>query len=308
MKKVLFGISLLFLAFGATSVNAQVIGNNQNNAGSFEEFYENNNSNFYQKTITSTKKAQPYQHLRESDVIWETCIWRTIDFREKFNQFFYFPKGDQCDLGNQGRVNLAYLVYKTAGAGEFEVFEDDELKVPLDWADVDRKLNKADSTTTEPEYDEYGEMISEGHDTVIFTNFNSDDYYKIYLKEYWYIDKQDTRMKVRIIGLCLVDENCKTDKDGETDCNPQERFWIPMNNMQVRNIMARYNAYDMYNNSADRSYDEIFVTRFFDSFVTRETNVYNREIHDYVTGEDAILESQNIEERIFDIESDMWEY
>ena len=58
----------------------------------------------------------------------------------------------------------------------------------------------------------------------------------------------------------------------------------------------------------ERSYDQIFITRYFDSFVTRETNVHNRAIHEYLTGEDSQLESQNIEERIFDIESDMWEY
>ena len=34
----------------------------------------------------------------------------------------------------------------------------------------------------------------------------------------------------------------------------------------------------------------------------------NRPISAYLTGTDAILESQAIEEEIFDIESDMWEY
>jgi hypothetical protein len=114
-------------------------------------------------------------------------------------------------------------------------------------------------------------------------------------------------MKARIVALALVDENCK-EVEGEMECNPTTRFWIPMNDMRVRNIFARTNVYDMYNNNVERSYDEVFISRYFDSYVTRETNVYNREIHDYLTGEDAQLESQTIEERIFDIESDMWEY
>ena len=74
------------------------------------------------------------------------------------------------------------------------------------------------------------------------------------------------------------------------------------------NYNPSFSEYDMYNNNAERSYDEVFISRYFDSFVTRETNVYNREIHDYLTGEDALLEAQTIEDRIFDIESDMWEY
>ena len=288
----------MMLALGGMNVNAQNI---------LDPEDENNLSNFYTRKITMSKKAIPYPALRESDVLWETCIWRTIDFREKFNQFFYFPKGEDSLNNNQGRINLAYLIYRSAANGEFEIFEDDELKIPVDWENMYKKLNKADSTTTDPVYDEYGEIIEEGHDTVKYKSFTSDDYYKIHLKEFWYIDSKDTRMKVRIVALALVDENCK-EIDGDMECNPTIRFWIPMNDMRVRNIFARTNAYDLYNNNAERSYDEIFITRYFDSFVTRETNTHNRAVHDYLTGEDALLESQSIEERIFDIESDMWEY
>ena len=235
MKKVLFGLSIILLAFSGSNVKAQNILNAED---------ETNLSNFYTRTMVTTRQAIPYPSLRESDVIWSTVIWRTIDFREKFNQFFYFPKGEDSINNNQGRINLAYLIYRSAANGEFEIFDDDELKIPVDWETMYKKLNKADSTTTDPVYDDYGEMIDEGHDTIKYKSFTSDDYYKIHLKEYWYIDKQDTRMKVRIISLALVDENCK-EVDGEMECNPTTRFWIPMNDMRVRNIFARTDAYDI---------------------------------------------------------------
>ena len=287
MKKVLLGLSLMMLALGGMTVNAQNI---------LDPEDENNLSNFYTRKITMSKKAIPYPALRESDVLWETCIWRTIDFREKFNQFFYFPKGEDSLNNNQGRINLAYLIYRSAANGEFEIFEDDELKIPVDWENMYKKLNKADSTTTDPVYDEYGEIIEEGHDTVKYKSFTSDDYYKIHLKEFWYIDSKDTRMKVRIVALALVDENCK-EIDGDMECNPTIRFWIPMNDMRVRNIFARTNAYDLYNNNAERSYDEIFITRYFDSFVTRETNTHNRAVHNHPTGHDPQTPSPSIAER-----------
>ena len=313
MKKLLLGLCFAILAFGSLSVKAQNI---------LDADDENNLGNFYQRKIAMTKQALPYPNVRESDVVWETCIWRTVDFREKFNQFFYFPKNDDntedeegrahnvnsmATGGSQGRINLARLIYKAARAGEFEVFQDDELKVPLEWDLVNSKLNKHDTTTTEGEYDEMGELIAEGHDTVITTEFTSDDYYKIKLKEFWYIDKQDTRMKVRIVALALIQNYC-TEIGGDQTCSDRIYFWVPMNDIRVRNILARANAYDIYNNSKERSYDEIFISRYFDSYINRETNVYNREIHDYLTGEDAQLESVAIEDRIFDIESDMWEY
>ena len=68
------------------------------------------------------------------------------------------------------------------------------------------------------------------------------------------------------------------------------------------------NVSDENNDVAERSYDDVFIQRYFDSYVTRESNKFNRTITDYLTGEDAMLESQLVEERIFDIESDMWEY
>ncbi len=298
MKKVLLGICLLLFACSAVTVNAQNI---------LDASDEDNYTNYYDRTMNSQKKAMPFQALRGNDVIWETCIWRTIDFRENFNQFFFFPVVEEMNSGNQGRINLANLIYKFAEAEEIPIYADDELKVPIEWSEMSGKLNKMDTTKTDPIRDEYDEIIAEGHDTVLITKFTSQDYYQVRLKEYWYIDKQDTRMKVRIVALALVYNSCR-DVEGERTCNLIDRFWIPMNRQTVRDVLARHDAYDRNNNNMERSYDEIFLSRYFDSFVTRETNTYNRSIKDYLTGLDAQMESQKIEETIFDLESDMWEY
>lgn len=297
MKKVLYGICLFLFAASALSANAQNI---------IEAEDDHNFNDYYEKVLAKSKSALPYAPLRESDVIWETAIWRTIDFRESFNQFFFFPK-DTTD-NSQGRTNLAFMIYKALANGDIEAYETSDMKVPMDWGVLYGKLNKIDTTKTDPIYDDYGEIIDEGHDTIIYKSFNTEDYFKIFLKEFWYIDKQDSRQKVRIVGLCLVDENCKTDAEGETSCNPLERLWIPMDDMRVRNVFAKHNAYDDFNNSLERSYDEIFISRFFESYITRESNKYNRTIDSYLTGEDAQLQSMAIEDRIFEIESDMWEY
>jgi len=45
----------------------------------------------YKKDIRDGLKErmiQPYQHLREADVMWSTKIERVIDLREKINQVF----------------------------------------------------------------------------------------------------------------------------------------------------------------------------------------------------------------------------
>ena len=125
--------------------------------------------------------------------------------------------------------------------------------------------------------------------TVFSEDFDASTANKIKLKEYWYIDKQDTRQKVRIVGLAF-DYHKETPAGGKH--LPNWSFWIPMNDMRVRQLLVNANAYDENNDVRERSYDDIFIQRYFDSYIVRESNVYNRSLSDYLTGEDAIVQSQ----------------
>lgn len=294
MKRILLSLGLFIFAVGAMTCNAQTI---------IDAEEESNFNNFYEKTLTPGRKAIPYQFLRENDVVWETAVWRTIDFREKFNQFFYFPTDPEKNT--QGRSNLINLLMKAIANGDIEVYEDDDLKVPKDYTALMSGLTQS-STMHIAEYDEWGDEM-EGRDTVITSEFEPQEVYKCNIKEFWYIDKQDTRQKVRIVGLTMYYNYCK-DRDGERQCDPIKMFCVPMDDMRVRNVLVKTKAYDENNSHAERTYDDIFIDRFFDSYVTRESNRFNREISNYLTGTDAIVESQMIEDKVFDIESDMWEY
>lgn len=293
MKKILFCLGLFIFAAG-TCVQAQSI---------IDAEDDHNFNDFYQKTLHNEKQAMPYAHLRESDVVWEHCIWRTIDFREKFNQFFYFPTDPTRNT--QGRVSLTNAVMKAFENGDIEAFRDDDMKIPITYEEMQSSVSRT-YTFHIAEYDDYGDEL-EGRDTLITEEFHPEEVYSAKLKEFWYIDKQDTRQKVRIVSMALIYNSCR-DRDGERVCDPVSLFWIPMNDMRVRNALVKVYAYDANNTHAERSYDDIFVQRYFDSFIYRESNTPNREIASYLTGTDAILESQYIENKIFDIESDMWEY
>lgn len=292
MKKVL--LSILAIAAFAITGNAQNI---------IDAEEGQNPNDFYQKGLVVGKRAMPYPALRESDVIWEMVVWRRIDFNEHFNQFFYFPV-DQ-EKNTQGRINLVNLIMNAASNGEIDVYEDDDMKVPQEWEKALAFLQGKQLKVSYGEEDEFGD-IEETMDTIP-EEFDPATVKLAQLKEKWYIDKQDTRQKVRITGLTLVYNYCK-DRDGERVCDNVEMFWVPMDDMRVRNALVKVLAYDEHNSHAERSYDDIFIDRYFDSFCYRETNVMNRPISAYLTGTDAILESQAIEAEIFDIESDMWEY
>lgn len=293
MKRILFCLGLFIFMAGIHTASAQNLIDSE----------EQNFTDFYSKTLNTGKRAMPYAYLRESDVVWKTYVWRTIDFREKFNQFFYYPTEETKNT--QGRTNLVYTFLHALANGDIEVYEDEDLTIPKDYQKIWGEMNK-EKTQAIYEYDEWDEIVGQ-HDTIIHEDFNPEDVLTAHIKECWYIDKQDTRQKVRIVALALYRNDCR-ERNGERTCNMIPMFWAPMNDMRVRNALVKINAYDEHNDAAERTYDDIFIDRYFDSFVTRESNKYNRTIDSYLTGTDAIIESLRIEDQVFEIESDMWEY
>lgn len=304
MKKSLFFIlAMICLAVG--------------NAQSIISAEDKNPNDFYEKGIVVGKKAMEYPFLRESDVVWTTTIWRVIDFNEKFNQFFYFPTEAKS---SQGRVSLIRLLLNAVADGAFPVYDDDDMNTPpmeidkafdmLKGLGYDVEVEDVDPVTGETRYDEdYEPIMVKKHVEGVFDTASVK---KIMLKEIWYIDKQDSRQKVRIVGLMFqYDTPPMLDNDGREIPGTGGAAWsfcVPMNEMSVRQVLVNANAYDEYNDVVERSYDDIFIQRYFDSYIVRESNTYNREISEYLTGEDAILESQRIEEKLFELENDMWEY
>ena len=299
MKRVLFYV--LALVAYCTAANAQSI---------IDADDQRNPNDFYVKVSSAGKKAMPYPAVRQSDVVWEMVVWRDIDFNEKFNQFFYFPTN--AEQSTQGRVSLVNLIVGAVRNGEIPVYDDDDMVKELDVVDAIKRLTgepkPSEEIVTDPDGnpmydDETGEMLTR---TITKPgNFDSTSAKKIRIKEKWYIDKQDSRQKVRILALAFEFEKELLSGEGTTK---DWSFWIPMDDMRVRNVLVNANAYDENNDVRGRSYDDIFIQRYFDSYIIRESNTQNRALEAYLTGEDAILQSQAVEDKIFDIESDMWEY
>ena len=266
------------------------------------QYVETQPADYYERTMTWEQKPQELGFVRESDVYWGKLLWRVIDVREKENQYFYFPEAPE---GIRARKNLAYVIWDAINAGEIELFEDDEMKIPLDNQRVIDRATRSDTVQMEV-YDDYGEADY----TTIFVphQFSSQDIYQYAVKHAVYLDRERSGMQVRYIGLAPMEDRFKV-IDGETEyMGTITLFWIPMMSMQTRVLFAKKEAYYRENLTHLPTWEYVFNSFMYTSFISREDNVYNRAIHEFLTGEDALIESERIEEMIANIASDMWEY
>ena len=258
---------------------------------------------FYDDSFTKERKVLSREPVRGADVIWETKIWRMIDFRERFNQFFYYPLEKE---GIEERKNLVYTVWNAILNGEITVFEDDEFKIPIDNELLKRRYTKIDTLWLEIE-DEEG--ITDYQAVIVPKDFNSEDIYQLKLKEIWYLDKEVSTISVQIIGMAFVMQDIRVDDEGEYELRGNVTlFWVPFMSESVKNLLANNYVYRDYNLAVLPSWEQIFYTRYFNSFIIREDNIHNRYINDYLLGMDALKEAERIETTIFEMEIDMWDY
>ena len=263
-------------------------------------------NNIYTEELVVGQRYMPYPFLRESDVVWSTMLWKTIDLNEDFNQYMYFPIDDN---DRSGKKSLAYVIWDAVAANEIPIYEDDELKIPVDNLLFVEKYTKADTIQLEIGYDDDDNEL---YETIIQPNdFDGAEIFKYALREVWFIGKQDTRQDSRRMALAPMKE--MKVKFGNTEelinLGIQPLFWVPMQNPIVRTLFAKNSSFfDEQNAVGQPTWDYIFISQLYSAYVTKESNKYGRSISKYLTGEDALIEAATIEERVFNIGSDMWEY
>lgn len=261
---------------------------------------EDNSDGFYEKEselIENGKKAFEFPYVREADVVWAHRVWRVIDFKEKINQVFFYPISP-----DQGRKNLFTILDEALTEGRIRGFETDMFAKEVNWEEMKASLAGSE-IISRWDTDIDGNEI-ETFDT-IQTSLSAEDITMLRIKEDWFIDKNRSVEDVRIIGFALI---YMQQKEEGTPPVQMPLAWIRYNDPEVRELLANSEVYNMDNDRARRSYDDIFRKRIFSSYVIRESNDFNRRIEDYARGIDAIMESQRIEDYLFEMEEDMWEY
>jgi len=284
MRKFLVFFGLLALLIGATKqeAKAQII------------------DGAYKREDVKDRKPTPLPFIREADVMWRKKVWRIIDLREKMNQPLYFPTkpiNDRFSL-----VNLIIQGIKDEKLTAYDARNDDEFLVPMKFEQVKEAFGATTRTQMVKDVD-----TGESKPKQVTGEIRSEEVKQFMIKEEWYFDKQTSTMKVKIIGICPIREFYRDDDPNQEDVQRSQVFWIYY--PEARELMAKNEVFNAQNTARNLSFDDVFLKRKFNSYIVKEENIYNnREIAKYLGSKDAMLESQRIENTIFDYEQNLWEY
>lgn len=283
MKKlvVYIGVVVFMLSLGGKQSNAQIL------------------NGAYKRTDVYEKKPMPLPSVREADVFWSKKVWRVVDLREKINQPLYYPSREMDD-----RVNLINLLLEGIRNGQLTPYDarnDDDFKVPMTYEQV-QEVFGAEATQEEKIDFDTGERTT----VTVQGEIRPNEIKQYMIKEEWYFDKQTSTLNVRIIGICPIREFIR-ENDTSGEIQRQLVFWIYY--PEARPLLSTNLVLNPYNDARMMSFDDVFIKRFFNGYVVKESNVFdNRNISAYLTGKNAMLESKRIEEKIFNYEQDLWEY
>ena len=251
-------------------------------------------SDIYKKSMPEAKKIT-YSHLREADVFFAKYVYRLIDLREKINQPLYYP----ITPTNDGRKSFLSILLEEIEAGRIKAYSTLDPKMPTTYQDIENNMG-ATTRNDKIQINAQGDT----KDTVIIEAAKPEEVKQLLVYEEWYFDKKLSRLEVRIISI----EPFYLGYDTELGrVSRRGLFWVNFN--EIRDVLAKNEAY-MANNDAQRiSFDDLFMQRRFGSIIYGESNVYSdRQINQYFTGKSALFESERIKNDLFNYEHDLWEY
>ena len=280
MKRLFLALFTVFMVF-SMGAGAQIIDEAPQDA-------------LYEDADFLDKKPVPYPAIRKADVMWSKRIWREIDFRQKFNQKFYFPMEAQANWKSFIVVVLDAL--KEGKITAYDISNTDELLVPITYNEVIGRQTDSLYQIMQRPYPPYEE-----YDTVIYTEFDHTRVMRLRIKEDWYFDSERSQMLFRIKAICPV---MIKERQGQEVTEPL--FWISF--AESREVFAQALVFNEFNSAARLSYDELFWKRLFDSYVYKEQNVFDRRISQYATGVDALLEADRIKNELMRFEENLWQY
>ncbi len=252
-------------------------------------------------TILKDRTPLAYENLRADDAMYRHKIWREIDTREKINLPFKYSADE--NNGNQRFISILFKAIQDSAVTVFSSI-DDRFTTPMSLSDVATVVS-GDSVPV-PLIDSNGVTYGVRYQR---NEVNLDSFYKFRIKEEVIFDKESSRLFWRILGIAPV-KNVITSQG--LNLGESELFWVYYPDM--RPIFSKYDVYNGKNYGARMSWEDLFESRMFYGRIIKSTidNPFDRFINQYPGLRDKgilqLLEGENIKEKIFNYEQDLWAY
>lgn len=254
--------------------------------------------NAIDRQLVKDRTPLPYEHIREDDAVYKQRVWREIDTREKMNLPFRYSANE--DNGNQRFISI---LFNAIQSGDVTVFsgDDDRFTTPMTKEEVSKSITGGMDTV--PVVDMNGEVTSyEVRQKMV----EPDSIYRFRLKEEWIFDKESSRMFVRILGIAPIMTQYTSSGVAIGD---RILFWAYY--PDLRPTLAKYEVFNGKNYAGRMSWEELFESRFFSSYITKSTldNPFDKSLKEFIKDPlFRLLEGENIKEKIFNYEQDLWSY
>lgn len=242
-----------------------------------------------------------YENIREDDAVYRVRVWREIDAREKINLPFRYAAVE--DNGSQRFISILLSAIKEGKITAFSG-DDDRFTTPISAEDATKAFGGG--FTISNHFDSLGNV---DYKVKRERQVEPDSIYKFRLKEEWIFDKETSRLFVRVLGIAPVISQKRS--DGETIPNSEHAAWW-VYYPDTRPVLAKYDVYNPKNFGARMTWEELFESRMFSSYIIKSTldNPYDQTLAAKFPNSTLfrLLEGENIKEKIFDYEQALWSY
>jgi gliding motility associated protien GldN len=258
------------------------------------------NDNAFDKSSLNARTPLPYEHLRADDALFAEKVWRELDLREKMNQVFRYEA--ESDNGSQIFVNM---LLKAVNSGEVTAFADERFTTPMSISEIQQLTVGSADTVPQVDPNDPSKVLRY---VVTRASFDPKTVVKLRIKEEWVFDREASRYFCRILGIAPLKSQFFPNGQERPGSTPM--FWVYY--PDIRPILTKYEVYNPKNMGNGRmTWEELFESRMFSSYITKSTldNPANRTIRTYIKDPIlALLEGENIKEKIFNYEQDLWSY
>jgi gliding motility associated protien GldN len=226
-----------------------------------------------------------YHHVEERDVLWEKRIEQIIPIKEKANHHFADVSNPLIMILLEGLRKNKIQAYHTHMKG-FVPIENKGVLQNLRYTYVSEVYNP-DTELMEPK--------------VMCKEFNPEQLVAFKIEEVIYFDSRVSRMQNRIISITPMIEQYSLQGDfiGTIPL-------VKLSLEELRPLLSAQSAYLGFNETKQFSWDDVFHSRYFQSYIIKEGNLYDRRIQDYAQGQNALYEADKIREDIRNKELDFF--